>query len=96
MIELNFKPSGSFETNNAKMDKAIFDKFQQVDQTLDQCEGQVGLWNPGLKFTTIYTRLDDMCDKVDDLDTRTMDNIGNRAKELNKELDDITRRLQTM
>ena len=37
-----------------------------------------------------------MCDKVDDLDTRTMDNIGNRAKELNKELDDITRRLQTM
>ena len=54
------------------------------------------MWNPSLKFTTIYTKLDEMCDKVDDLDTRTMDNIGNRAKELNKELDDITRRLQTM
>ena len=37
-----------------------------------------------------------MCDKVDDLDTRTMDNIGNRAKELNKCLDDIQRRLQLM
>tara|TARA_B110000285_G_C14886785_1_gene496587 strand:- start:63 stop:356 length:294 start_codon:yes stop_codon:yes gene_type:complete len=40
--------------------------------------------------------LDELCDKVDDLDTRTMDNIGNRAKELNKDLEDVVRRLQTM
>lgn len=33
---------------------------------------------------------------VEALDTRTMDNIGNRAKELNKDLEDIVRRLQTM
>jgi hypothetical protein len=42
---------------------------------------------------TLYSHLDELCDKVEDLDTRTMDNIGSRAKELNKDLEDVTRNL---
>lgn len=45
---------------------------------------------------TLYSHLDELCDKVEDLDTRTMDNIGSRAKELNKDLEDVTRNLQSM
>jgi len=39
-----------------------------------------------------------MCDKIEDLtqDTNTMNYIGLRAKDLNKDLDDIVRRLQIM
>jgi len=44
----------------------------------------------------MYRKLDDLGDAVDDLDSRTMDMIGNRAKELNKDLEDILRRLQQM
>lgn len=44
----------------------------------------------------MYSKLDELCDKVADLDSSTMDQIGNRAKELNKELDEILRRLQAM
>ena len=41
----------------------------------------------------MYSKLDELCDKVADLDSSTMDQIGNRAKELNKELDEILLRL---
>ena len=80
------------------METDILDKFQLVDQALDTSERQLGYWKPENKFSTLYQHLDDLCDKVDELqnDTRTMDNIGNRAKELNKDLEDIVRRLQTM
>lgn len=44
----------------------------------------------------MYSKLDELCDKVADLDSTTMDSIGNRAKELNKEMDEILRRLQAM
>ena len=80
------------------METDILDKFQLVDQALVTSERQLGYWKPENKFSTLYQHLDDLCDKVDELqnDTRTMDNIGNRAKELNKDLEDIVRRLQTM
>ena len=78
------------------MEKDILDKYQLVDQALDASEHQLGYWQPQNKFNTLYHHLDELCDKVDDLDTRTMDNIGNRAKELNKDLEDVVRRLQTM
>lgn len=51
---------------------------------------------PMNKFVCMYRKLDDLGDAVDDLDSRTMDMIGNRAKELNKDLEDILRRLQQM
>ena len=41
----------------------------------------------------MYRKLDDLSDQVDDLDPKTMDMIGNRAKELNRDLEDILRRL---
>lgn len=78
------------------MSKDILDKYQLVDQAVDASERQLGYWQPQNKFISLYQHLDELCDKVDDLDTRTMDNIGNRAKELNKDLEDILRRLQTM
>ena len=44
----------------------------------------------------MYRKLDELGEAVEDLDSRTMDLIGNRAKELNRDLEDILRRLQTM
>ena len=44
----------------------------------------------------MYSKLDELCDKVADLDATAMDSIGNQAKELNKEMDEILRRLQAM
>lgn len=44
----------------------------------------------------MYRKLDELGEQVEDLDSRTMDLIGNRAKELNRDLEDILRRLQTM
>lgn len=44
----------------------------------------------------MYRKLDELGESVEDLDSRTMDLIGNRAKELNRDLEDILRRLQTM
>ena len=67
-----------------------------MDQTLDQCEKVVGHWQPQNKFLCMYRKLDELGDSVEDLDSRTMDLIGNRAKELNRDLEDILRRLQTM
>lgn len=63
---------------------------------LDHIEKTVGYWMPMNKFVCMYRKLDDLGDAVDDLDSRTMDMIGNRAKELNKDLEDILRRLQQM
>lgn len=56
----------------------------------------IGVWKPENQFMALYSHLDDLCDKVEDLDTRTMDMIGQRAKELNKDLEDIVRNLQSM
>ena len=44
----------------------------------------------------MYSKLDELCDKVAGLDATAMDSIGTRAKELNKEMDEILRRLQAM
>jgi hypothetical protein len=44
----------------------------------------------------MYRKLDELGEQVEDLDSRTMDMIGNRAKELNRDLEDILRRLQNM
>ena len=73
------------------MEKDIIDKFQLVDLTVDTCEKQIGHWQPNYKFLTLYSHLDDLCDKVEGLNYNTMDAIGNRAKELNKDLEDILR-----
>ena len=44
----------------------------------------------------MYRKLDELGEQVEDLDSRTMDMIGNRAKELNRDLEDILRKLQNM
>ena len=64
-----------------------------VDTTLDECEQIIGNWQPANKFLSLYHKLDDLSDQVDELDIKAMDTIGNRARELNKDLDDIMRRL---
>jgi hypothetical protein len=40
--------------------------------------------------------LDTLCRKIDVLDPKTIDSIGQRAKELNKELDMIVTRMYAM
>ena len=44
----------------------------------------------------MYKKLDELGDRVEDLDPETMDKIGNKAKDLNKDLDEILRSLQAM
>lgn len=44
----------------------------------------------------MYQKLDELCDQVEDLDPKTMDIIGNSAKQLNKLLEEILRQLQKM
>lgn len=48
------------------------------------------------KYMSLYRKLDELGDAVEDLDPKTMDIIGNSAKQLNKELEDVLRKLQTM
>jgi hypothetical protein len=64
-----------------------------MDMLTDQCEKIIGPWHPENNFMCIYSKLDESNDTVENLDPRSMDLIGTRAKELNKELDDILRRL---
>ena len=80
------------------MDNDILRKYQQVDRMVDYCERIVGHWEPANNFTNMYMHLDELCDSVELLtkDTTSMHLIGVRAKELNKDLDDIVRRLQIM
>ena len=78
------------------MEKDLIEKFQLIDSTIDTCERQVGTWQPNYKFLQLYPHLDGLCDRVDGLNYTIMDNIGNRAKELNKDLDDILRCLGKM
>lgn len=53
----------------------------------------VGHWQPQHKFLTLYQKLDELSDVIEELDSKTMDLIGNSAKQLNKELDEILRRM---
>ena len=84
--------------NHSKMDNDILRKYQQVDKMVDYCERVIGPWEPANNFTNMYTHLDELCDSVEILtkDTSSMHLIGVRAKELNKDLDVIVRRLQIM
>ena len=67
--------------------------YQEVDQQLDECERVVGHWEPSKKFLSLYRKLDELSDVIEELDPKTMDLIGNSAKQLNKELDEILRRM---
>ena len=96
MLTLNFSPSREENYRNPEIESTILQRYQQVDQSVDTSEKIIGNWQPQNKFMTLYTHLDDLCDKVEDLDTRTMDIIGSRAKELNKDLEDIVRSLHSM
>lgn len=97
-IKLMFEHSSKIDMKNHKLESEIMAKFQQVDLNLNQCERIIGIWKPENKFACIYSQLDDMCDTIEALtqDTTQMNYIGLRAKDLNKDLDDIVRRLQIM
>lgn len=97
-LTLNFAPETQDlqDFKNMKLQGEILATFQKVDGLTDKCEKALGQWNPENKFTNLYAHLDELCDRVEDLDTRTLDSIGTRAKELNKELGDIVQRLQQM
>lgn len=67
-----------------------------VDQTLDNCENLVGKWQANNKFLSLCSHLDLICDKVETLNYQTMDAIGNPAKELNKDLEEVLKILRQM
>ena len=95
-IQLSFTPEATDNYKNAMLASDIVNRFQAVDLSIDKAEKVIGIWKPENQFMSLYSHLDDLCDKVEDLDTRTMDVIGQRAKELNKDLEDIVRNLQSM
>ena len=62
---------------------------------LDGVEKTVGVWNPALRFVTIQQALDKLCEKADVLDEKaTVDFIGIKGKELNKDFDNLIQRLR--
>lgn len=67
-----------------------------MDSTLDSCEALVGRWQPNNKFVSLCSHLDVICDKVEGLTYQTMDAIGNPAKELNKDLEEVLKILRQM
>ena len=93
-IQLNFAPSTNLQNTELTMEAQIIQKFQEVDQSLDKCEDVVGHWEPQNKFLCLYRKIEELGEQVDELDTRTMDRVGNRAKELNRDLDEVLRQLQ--
>jgi hypothetical protein len=66
-------------------------QFKDLEQRVEKYEKLVGAWNPSNKFMTLFHVLDELCDQVDILDQRTVEQIGHRAKELNRELEQIIR-----
>ncbi|CDW73875.1 UNKNOWN [Stylonychia lemnae] len=78
------------------LQKESLKKYQQIDNQVDQCEKIIGLWNPINKFMNIYSILELLCDKVDMLDSKSIEQIGSKAKELNKELETTVSRLFSM
>jgi hypothetical protein len=91
---VKFEPAP--EQSAGKLEKDIMEKFQMVDQTLDNCENLVGKWQANNKFLSLCSHLDLICDKVETLNYQTMDAIGNPAKELNKDLEEVLKILRQM
>lgn len=93
-IQLNFQPSSNLQDPQLTTEQQIIQRYQEVDQSLDRCEAVVGPWQPENKFLCLYRKLDELGGQVDDLDTQTMDRVGNRAKELNANLDEVLGQLK--
>mmetsp|Transcript_29432 Transcript_29432/g.44559 ORF Transcript_29432/g.44559 Transcript_29432/m.44559 type:complete len:115 (+) Transcript_29432:1248-1592(+) len=81
---------------NPQLENQILDMYMKVDSSIDQCERVLGSWNPSNRFLNMYQHLDEICDKIDSLDTSTMNSIGNLAKDLNKDLEEILKNMQIM
>lgn len=96
MITLSFADDTKITEKAIRSEQQILDLFQEVDTTVDQCERVLGTWDPKNKYLSLYRKLDELGDNVEDLDTNTMNIIGNSAKQLNKELEDVLRKLATM
>ena len=96
LIELKFQVAPKANLQDSRTEKDLIEKFKLVDLTVDLCEKQIGIWQPQHKFMQLYPHLDFLCDKIEGLNGTVMDQIGNRAKELNKELEEILRNLNSM
>ena len=96
-IQLSFADDKAIQSlKDVKAEEQLQTLFQDVDQQLDECERVIGHWQPSHKFLSLYSKLDELSDVIEELDSKTMDLIGNSAKQLNKELDEILRRMQTL
>ncbi|TNV83079.1 hypothetical protein FGO68_gene17279 [Halteria grandinella] len=95
-IHLHYDPSLShLGLQETELQKEQDKKYRQLVELLDTVESKVGVWNPSLKFVTIQQALDKLCEKSDVLEEKvTVDFIGIKGKELNKDFDSLIARLR--
>lgn len=87
-VEFDFVPNPSVTLGGSEeVQKQIVDLFARTDLEVDKCSKVVGQWQPKNKFSALYQHLDELNDQIEQLDTPTMDAIGQKAKELNQTLD---------
>lgn len=85
-ITVNFQvdPKDNISSEITPNEKEVVSKFQLIDQTLDNVERLAGKWNAKNKFLHIYSELDSMSDKCDQLKPVVLDHICQRAEHVSK------------
>ena len=56
----------------------------------------IGHWDPKNRFVSLFSKLDELGDMIEVLDVKTLDMIGSSAKNFNRELEEILRKLAVM
>ena len=98
-VELVYEPElqGDQGVKETELQKEQDRKYRQLETMLDQLERTVGVWNPANCYLTVQQALDSRCEKADVLDQRqSVDFIGVKAKELNKDLEQVVNRFRQL
>lgn len=97
-VELIFDPAlTSLGVNESDLQKEQLKKYRSLDSQIDKLEKLIGTWNPLNRFMTVYQAIDILFDKVESLSVAgSIDQVGEKAKELNKELDTLVNRFRTI
>lgn len=97
-VELIFDPAlTSLGVKESDLQKEQLKKYRSLDSQIDKLEKLIGTWNPLNRFMTVYQAIDILFDKVESLSVAgSIDQVGEKAKELNKELDTLVNRFRTI
>lgn len=97
-VELVFDPAlTSLGVKETELQKEQLKKYRSLDSQIDKLEKTIGVWNPLNRFMTVYQALDNLCEKVESFNVGgQIEQVGNKAKEFNKELDTLVNRFRNM